>query len=112
MTLDRCTVVSYSKQDRGQANYIESPLSELLHREQDESLSDDIPVYAARIDAVFRNLFRVSDSRLSELLQALEDIATALQQCNDSNTCETNTTPSRIYIYRGAYCSACIQNYT
>ena len=91
-------------------NYIESLLSELLQCVQDESLSDDIPVYAARIDAVVRNLFRVSDPRLSELLQALEDIVTALQQCNDSSTCETNTTPSRIY--RGAYCSACIQNYT
>ena len=59
-------------------NYIESLLSELIHCVQDESLDSDIPPYAARIVAVVRNLAWLNDSRLSELLQALEDCVTAL----------------------------------
>ena len=59
---------------------------------------ENTPAYAIRINGAIRNLAGLNDSGLSELLQALREVATALQNCIDSNEFElSSSTPFRMY---------------
>ena len=92
----------------------ESLLSELDRYVQDGMFCENTPAYAIRINGVIRNLAGLNDSGLSELLQALREVATALQNCIDSNEFElSSSTPFRMYTgaSRNNY-SLCVFHYT
>ena len=79
-------------------NGIESLLSDLFLRVQDESLnSANISAYIARINVVVRSIAALHNPRLSELVPALQDVSIALQQCDENNSQESNLPPSRVY---------------
>ena len=74
-------------------NYLESLLADLDRCVQ---VNGDCSVYAIRVEGVIRNLARLNDPDLRDLLQAVHEVLAGIREFIVSHELEAGT-PSRIY---------------
>ena len=81
------------------ARIMEDLLSELRYRLQDESIVNaSISPYLARINAYIESVRRVNHPEQSELLRAVENVRSALEECRLGNqSSSTPIAPTRVY---------------